>query len=61
MKIAPVIAVTAAVSLASTIAFAVDPIVHDADYYVLEAQHGQDWREDNKSVDDRLQVTFPQS
>ena len=29
-------------------------ITHDADYYVLEAQHAQQWAEDDKAVDARL-------
>jgi arylsulfatase len=29
-------------------------IVHDADYYVLEAQHGKQWTQDDKTVDQKL-------
>ena len=29
-------------------------IVHDADYYVLEAQHKDQWAQDNKTVDQKL-------
>ena len=29
-------------------------IVHDADYYVLEAQHGEQWAKDDKTVDQKL-------
>jgi arylsulfatase len=29
-------------------------IVHDADYYVLEAQHGKQWAKDDKAVDKKL-------
>jgi len=29
-------------------------IIHDADYYVLEAQHGKQWAEDDKTVDQKL-------
>jgi arylsulfatase len=34
-------------------AFAAD-IAHDAEYYVLEAQHGEQWAKDDKAVDDKL-------
>ena len=37
----------------STLATA-KPIVHDADYYVLKAQHGESWVEADKTVDTRL-------
>jgi len=29
-------------------------IKHDADYYILEAQHGEKWTADDKAVDDKL-------
>ena len=29
-------------------------IVHDAEYYILEAQHGEKWNADDKSVDKKL-------
>jgi len=29
-------------------------IVHDAEYYILEAQHGQQWATEDNSLDDRL-------
>ena len=29
-------------------------IIHDADYYVLEAQHKDQWAQDNKTVDQKL-------
>ena len=35
-------------------AFADKPIIHDADYYILQAQHNQQWEEDNKAVDAKL-------
>lgn len=38
----------------SSIAIAADPIIHDTDYYVLEAQHAKAWEEDNQAVDDIL-------
>lgn len=30
------------------------PIVHDAEYYILEAQHADQWAEDNAAVDAKL-------
>jgi len=29
-------------------------IVHDAEYYILEAQHGKQWAKDDKAVDAKL-------
>ena len=29
-------------------------IVHDAEYYILEAQHGEKWAADNKRIDEKL-------
>jgi len=37
----------------STSASAAD-IVHDAEFYVLQAQHGDQWAEDDKAVDEKL-------
>ena len=31
-----------------------DAIIHDADYYVLEAQHAEKWASDDKVVDKKL-------
>jgi len=31
-----------------------DDLVHDAEYYVLEAQHADQWAEDDKAVDAKL-------
>lgn len=31
-----------------------DEIIHDAEYYLIEAQNGDRWAKDDKSVDDRL-------
>ena len=39
--------------LAAPMVFGAD-VVHDAEYYILEAQHGKVWAEDDKSVDARL-------
>ncbi len=30
------------------------PIAHDAEYYILEAQHAEEWAQDNTAVDDKL-------
>lgn len=30
------------------------PIAHDSEYYILEAQHGEQWAEDNAAVDAQL-------
>lgn len=40
--------------LIGSAAQAQDPIAHDAEYYILEAQHAQQWAEDDAAVDDRL-------
>ncbi len=29
-------------------------IIHDAEYYVLEAQHGEKWAAEDKALDKRL-------
>jgi arylsulfatase A-like enzyme len=31
-----------------------DDIVHDSEYYVLEAQHGEQWAADNQAVDQKI-------
>ena len=33
---------------------AAGPIAHDAEYYILEAQNGEKWAEDDKAVDEKL-------
>jgi arylsulfatase len=38
----------------SVAAVAAQPIVHDAEYYHLEAQHGEAWAEDDAAVDEIL-------
>ena len=35
-------------------AFAAKPVVHDAEYYILEAQNGEKWKGDDKAVQARL-------
>jgi arylsulfatase len=41
------------VLLASSL-FAQDPIVHDAEYKILEAQNGKQWKQDDKTIDQKL-------
>jgi arylsulfatase len=31
-----------------------DDIIHDAEYYILQSQHAEEWAEDDKAIDDRL-------
>ncbi|SLN67257.1 Arylsulfatase [Roseovarius albus] len=31
-----------------------NPVVHDTEYYILEAQHGEGWASDNESVEEKL-------
>ena len=38
----------------ATSAMAKDKIVHDTEYYILEAQNGEQWAKDDKSVDAKL-------
>lgn len=41
--------------LSATAAMAQDaPIAHDSEYYILEAQHADQWAQDNATVDERL-------
>lgn len=49
------IGIAVASGIYSSLAFAQDaPIVHDAEYYILEAQHAENWAKDDASVDTRL-------
>ena len=34
---------------------AADPLIHDADHYVLKAQHAQQWAADDQAVDAKLE------
>ena len=43
-----------ALAINSQKTFAQDKIVHDAEYYILEAQNGEKWVQDDKSVDTKL-------
>lgn len=44
---------TAAMTLSLPV-FAADPIVHDGEYYFLEAQHGEAWAREDQAVDAKL-------
>ena len=37
-----------------TTVLAADGIVHDAEYYILEAQHGEKWAAEDKTLDQKL-------
>ena len=39
---------------ASQATAATDKIIHDAEYYIIEAQHGEEWAADDKIVDKKL-------
>ena len=41
-------------SLCSANLSASNQIVHDAEYYVLEAQHGEKWAAEDKTLDKKL-------
>jgi len=42
-------------TLVSTLClFAEAPIIHDAEYKILEAQNGQQWKQDDKKIDQKL-------
>ena len=43
-----------AIALSSATAVAANQIVHDAEYYVLEAQHGEKWSADDNKIDNKL-------
>ena len=45
---------TTAVKSATATAQGSNKLVHDADYYVLEAQHKDQWAQDDKTVDQKL-------
>ncbi|MEP1198335.1 sulfatase-like hydrolase/transferase [Tateyamaria sp.] len=42
------------VALAQTAAAQDDPIIHDAEYYILLAEHGEQWAEDDAAVEAEL-------
>ena len=42
------------VGLFSNSSHAASKIVHDTEYYILEAQNGEQWAKDDKTVDEKL-------
>ena len=46
-------AVLAVLAMTAPAASAAD-IVHDAEYYILEAQNGEKWAEDDRVIDEKL-------
>jgi arylsulfatase A-like enzyme len=52
-RLVSIIAV-AAIGLMTTVAAQAKEIVHDAEYYILEAQNGEQWAQDDKAVDSKL-------
>jgi len=49
-------ALVAVVLMSSTLALAKDEIIHDAEYYVLEAQHGEKWAEQDQQLQEKLKT-----
>ena len=43
-----------AMTFGTNLAYATDKIVHDTEYYILEAQNGEQWAADDKEVDKKL-------
>ena len=43
-----------AITAAAVTAVSAQEIIHDADYYILKAQHGKTWAEQDKEIDARL-------
>ena len=57
MNISKLLAVVLVILLSSSLGWAktnVNKIIHDAEYYILEAQNGKKWAKDNKAVDKKL-------
>ena len=52
--IAAAVTVGLTLSCGSSDVSAAKDIAHDADYYILEAQHNKQWAQDNKTVDQKL-------
>lgn len=51
LKTASVVLATFAIS---PLALCAEPLVHDGEYYFLESQHGEQWQQEDKSVDAKL-------
>ena len=43
-------------SFGMTVAATAKDIVHDAEFYVLEAQHGKKWSQQDQALDAKLEV-----
>lgn len=55
MKMNSMLTMVASVALAaSPLVASANDIVHDAEYYVLQAQHGEKWQEQNEALDQKL-------
>ncbi len=52
--LAPVLILGLALGLIAAPAMAADKIIHDAEYYILEAQNGKKWAAEDKSLDAKL-------
>ena len=50
MALVPGIGCLLAACLTSVNAFAAKPIIHDAEYYVIEAQNGERWKAEDKQI-----------
>ncbi len=55
LKRALTILATTALVFGTGTAQAADKIVHDAEYYILKAQHRKQWAADNRAVDAKLE------
>ena len=42
------------IGLLSSPSYAMEPIIHDAEHYVLLDQHEEQWRQEDKTIDSRL-------
>jgi len=40
--------------LAATVPTSARDIIHDAEYYILAAQHGEEWKADDRRIDAKL-------
>jgi arylsulfatase A-like enzyme len=54
-KLTKTLASISAFGLVACHAQAADPLIHDADYYVLKAQHAEQWAQDDNAVDTKLE------
>ena len=55
LYLAAICALTSALVLGATAsAAAEEPIIHDAEYSIIEAQHGQQWAKEDVEIDAKL-------